>query len=399
MRPMQAGDIAASMTSDTAALADLKRKAQHSPREALAAAATQFEALFVQNLLKSMREALPQDGPLASDSMKAYTGMFDAQLAQEIARRGLGLGKMLERQLSGTLGDASAISKSSATDKALPSPGKSVIGAPASTGAAGPHAARRGATVTHGGDSSDVLTQGLAALPRSIRGFIDALRPHAEAAAQKIGVPANVLLAQAGLETGWGKHQPRTADGSASHNLFGVKAGKGWNGAVAVAATTEYVAGALTRTVDKFRAYSSYTDAFVDFGKLLTGNARYASAVANAADGAAYAKSLQKGGYATDPQYAAKLTRAIALVASPKGNAAASIMTAAPASQSQAFTTVGYGQPAASPGYLPQQMQIVDVAQVLAGASWNPAAAPARRLLRPQMPSRKRSPARLRACR
>src|SRR5947207_1620906 len=103
MRPLPAGDVAAGLSLDAGALAQLKLQAQRSPKNALTAAASQFEALFVQNLLKAMREALPQDGPMSSDSMRAYTGMFDAQLAQEIAKRGLGLGKMLERQLAPAL--------------------------------------------------------------------------------------------------------------------------------------------------------------------------------------------------------------------------------------------------------------------------------------------------------
>jgi flagellar protein FlgJ len=134
-----------------------------------------------------------------------------------------------------------------------------------------------------------------------------------------MGVPADLLLAQAGLETGWGKAQPRAADGSASHNLFGIKAGRSWNGATAAASTTEYVAGAVVRTVQRFRSYGSYTEAFQDFARLITGNARYADAVKGADDPVAYARGLQRGGYATDPQYADKLVRAIRMVASYAG--------------------------------------------------------------------------------
>jgi flagellar protein FlgJ len=154
-----------------------------------------------------------------------------------------------------------------------------------------------------------------AGLPANVRGFIDRMRPYAEAAARTMGVPAHLLLAQAGLETGWGRAQPRTDQGAASHNLFGIKAGPGWTGAVAAASTTEYVAGALVRTVERFRSYGSYTEAFQDFARLITGNARYAGALTDPADPAAYARGLQKGGYATDPQYADKLLRAIRMVA------------------------------------------------------------------------------------
>jgi flagellar protein FlgJ len=151
-------------------------------------------------------------------------------------------------------------------------------------------------------------------VPANVRAFVEKMRPYAEAAAKAVGVPADLLLAQAGLETGWGRSQPKAADGSASHNLFGIKAGRSWNGAVSVASTTEYVAGALVRTVDKFRSYGSYTEAFQDFGRLLTSSGRYATAVAGSGDPVAYAKGLQRGGYASDPQYAHKLLRAIKLV-------------------------------------------------------------------------------------
>jgi flagellar protein FlgJ len=168
-------------------------------------------------------------------------------------------------------------------------------------------------------------------MPANVRAFVEKMRPHAEAAARVVGVPADLLLAQAGLETGWGRSQPKAADGAASHNLFGIKAGRSWDGAVAVASTTEYVAGAFVRTVEKFRSYGSYTEAFQDFGRLITGNARYAGAVARTGDPVAYAKSLQQGGYATDPHYAEKLVRAIRLVAGQAGAPPSAQVMAQPA--------------------------------------------------------------------
>jgi peptidoglycan hydrolase FlgJ len=334
MKSLPLGDAASGLSFDAGALASLKQQAQRSPKEALSAAASQFEALFVQNLLKAMREALPQDGPLSSDSMRAYTSMFDAQLAQEIAKRGLGLGKMLERQLAPALeaGDPSA-AKALSTSMGIDTTNPSGIRMPLTGARAKSTVSAIPATAAGGGTPTTVATNAATSststrkVPEHVRSFLETMRPHAEAAARIVGVPADVLLAQAGLETGWGKHQPQTASGETSHNLFGVKAGKRWNGAVAVATTTEYVAGALTRTVDKFRAYSSYTDAFADFGKLLLGNARYADALANVHDAAAYARGLQKGGYATDPRYADKLTQAIALVTGHAGS------TAPPATQ------------------------------------------------------------------
>jgi flagellar protein FlgJ len=149
-----------------------------------------------------------------------------------------------------------------------------------------------------------------------IRHFVDKLRPAAEAAARAAGLPVEYLLAQAGLESGWGRHQPKDAQNGTSHNVFGIKAGPAWQGKVVEAPTQEVVDGASVPTRARFRAYDSYASSFGDFAKLLRGSKRYAPALAQAADPAAYAKALQRGGYATDPAYAAKLTRAIASVSS-----------------------------------------------------------------------------------
>ena len=118
------------------------------------------------------------------------------------------------------------------------------------------------------------------------------------------------MSAQAALETGWGKSELRFTDGKPTYNLFGIKAGRSWNGAVAEATTTEYVNGAAQKTVERFRAYSSYAEAFRDYANLLASNPRYAG-VLNQQDAAGFARGLQQAGYATDPMYAAKLERII----------------------------------------------------------------------------------------
>jgi flagellar protein FlgJ len=278
---------------DANGLAGLKAQARSSPDQALSKAAGQFEALFLQMVLKQMREALPRDGPFDSDTMRSYTSMFDQQIAQHLSSRGVGLREALEKQLKRTMGIAGA-------------PAAEAAGAPArwiGTPKSAPLTSRppKAASTADGG------------APSTMQAFIERLRPHAEAAAAALGVPAHLLLAQAGLETGWGRSQPRNADGSVSHNLFGIKSGKRWSGASVAAATTEFVQGAAVRTVERFRAYANYADAFVDAAKLLR-SSRYAEAFANSGDAGAYAKSLQRAGYATDPQYADKLTRAIRMV-------------------------------------------------------------------------------------
>ena len=144
-----------------------------------------------------------------------------------------------------------------------------------------------------------------------MRSFQEKLGADAEAASKATGVPAKFMLGQAALESGWGKREIKNADGSASHNLFGIKAGAGWNGKVVNAVTTEYVNGVPQTRVEKFRAYDSYADGFKDYAKLLANNPRYEKVLASAGDASKFAHGLQKAGYATDPHYATKLSRII----------------------------------------------------------------------------------------
>jgi len=296
-------DAASALAVDANALTSLKQQAKRAPAEALSKAAGHFEALFVSMVLKSMRDALPQDGLFASETTKTYTTMFDQQLALKLSERGIGLRKALEKQLARSLPGATDAEQGAATAATPATAGKSDpvvtpkrIERPIST------------APTRSSETSSPLA------------FIEKLRPHAEAAAKALGVPAQFLLAQAGLETGWGKSQPKTVDGATSHNLFGVKAGRRWSGDVAPAKTTEYVDGRAVPSTERFRAYASYGESFQDFVRLLKG-ARYADARAHGNDATRYAQSLQRAGYATDPAYAAKLTRAIALVARHTGSA------------------------------------------------------------------------------
>jgi len=142
-------------------------------------------------------------------------------------------------------------------------------------------------------------------------GFVNRIWNHAVDAARSIGVPPQFMVGQAALESGWGKHEIRTADGGASHNLFGVKAGRGWNGPSVEKTTTEFVNGVAQKTTAKFRVYSSYGEAFKDYAKLIGGNPRYAGVLSQAQDARGFARGLQQAGYATDPAYADKLVRVI----------------------------------------------------------------------------------------
>jgi len=147
--------------------------------------------------------------------------------------------------------------------------------------------------------------------PKHVQAFQDKLTAHAEEASKTTGIPAKFMLGQAALESGWGKHVIRTADGGTSHNLFGIKATGGWKGKTVDAVTTEYVNGVPQKRVEKFRAYDSYADSFRDYAKLLRDNPRYEKVLANANDVKGFAQGLQRAGYATDPNYAAKLTNII----------------------------------------------------------------------------------------
>jgi flagellar protein FlgJ len=141
--------------------------------------------------------------------------------------------------------------------------------------------------------------------------FIGKMAPHARAAALETGVPARFILGQAALESGWGAREIRAADGQNSFNLFGVKAGRNWNGPVVQAVTTEYVNGVPRRATEPFRAYGSYAEAFADYARLLKGSPRYANVLAGARNAESFAAGMQRAGYATDPRYADKLARVI----------------------------------------------------------------------------------------
>ncbi|MGH8808757.1 MAG: flagellar assembly peptidoglycan hydrolase FlgJ, partial [Noviherbaspirillum sp.] len=147
--------------------------------------------------------------------------------------------------------------------------------------------------------------------PAHVQAFQDRLQAHAEEASRSTGIPSKFMLGQAALESGWGKREILMADGSTSHNLFGIKAGPGWKGKTVEAVTTEYVDGVAQKRAEKFRAYDSYADSFRDYARLLRSNPRYESVLANATDVNGFAQGLQRAGYATDPNYAAKLTRII----------------------------------------------------------------------------------------
>jgi flagellar protein FlgJ len=284
---------------DSKSLDGLRQAAKQNSPEALKSAAKQFEALFMNMIMKSMREASPQEGMFDNQQTRMYTSMLDQQLSQNLASRGVGLADMLIRQLSTTMAAQAA-----ANGEEEASPLNSATGEAAKKINPWQPQTRQPNTAVDAVKTNS-------SQPAHVQAFQDRLQVHAEDASRTTGIPANFMLGQAALESGWGKREIRAMDGSASHNLFGIKANAGWKGKVVEAVTTEYVNGMPQKRIEKFRAYDSYADAFRDYANLLRKNPRYENVLANARDVHGFAQGLQRAGYATDPNYATKLTQII----------------------------------------------------------------------------------------
>jgi flagellar protein FlgJ len=284
---MQAAAASNTLYNDFGALASLKAQAQQAPDAALAEVAGQFEALFVQMMLRAMREATPRSDLFASHAMESYEQMYDQQLSLQLGRDGgIGLRDLLVQQLGGEGADADA--DEAGAFRRLLDYRASALPTPAAASLADP------------------APQPAAWQPATPREFAETLLPFAQQAAQALGTSPDVLLAQAALETGWGRHVVSGTRGS-SNNFFNIKAGADWDGAVVQVATLEYRDGIAQREPARFRAYASAADSFADYVQFIRGSARYGEALAVAGDPAAYLEALQRAGYATDPAYADKV--------------------------------------------------------------------------------------------
>jgi peptidoglycan hydrolase FlgJ len=260
--------------NDFRQLAALRRDARADDPAALREVARQFESIFTKMMLDSMRAASFGDPMFGSDQADMYQGMMDDQLAIEMSQgKGMGLADMLIKQLSHG----------------------AVTGAPESTDA----------LATPGLEKSLPVSPSVS--EEAKQKFIEKMLPQASAAGRELGVDPRAIIAQAALETGWGTSKPGDASGT-SHNLFGVKAGAHWQGASVASGTTEYESGVASNEIARFRAYASEKDSVNDYVSLLRDNPRYAAALNTGADVRAFATALQKGGYATDPHYASKLS-------------------------------------------------------------------------------------------
>lgn len=263
---------AGSLALGSQSLDKLRLQAKQSPDQALKGAAQQFEQVFLNMMLKSMREASPQEGMFDNEQTKMFTGMLDQQLAQSMSSgHGVGLADVMVRQLRHSAMGADAPVQPAAIKNAVPS----------------------------------------AYNENFQQDFVRKLMPHAEQASNATGIPAHLMVGQAALESGWGRREIKMADGTNSHNLFGIKADKGWNGKVAEVMTTEYHNGVANKQVERFRAYDSYADSFKDYAHTLSGNPRYAEVLKQGDSAQGFAHALQQAGYATDPHYEDKLNRVI----------------------------------------------------------------------------------------
>lgn len=376
--------------TDLNRLNNLKNGADRDSEGNVRKVAQEFESVFLNQMLKSMRsasEVLAQDSPFNSQTTKQFQDMYDQQLSVNLAKNGGGIGladmltrSMLKdagksppdqpasakisaattattqasagvamdrrralwdgqaRQTESVAGSATRVSGSERKDvsallnaRRLALPGKTSAAqyqkvlpvATTSTGktavqsTSGPAVQQQDSTVTRLNgraqlNGSTVVSLGQTAgqsVFRSRQEFIDALLPMAQEAAQKIGVDAHYLVAQAALETGWGKSIIREKDGSTSNNLFGIKAHSSWDGDVATTLTTEYRNGKPSKEAADFRSYDSFKESFDDYVSFLQSNDRYDRALTKTDDSAQFMHELQSAGYASDPQYARKVTQ------------------------------------------------------------------------------------------
>ena len=315
---------------DSNSLNNLKIAAKDNSPEAIKAVAKQFEAVFMNMMLKSMREATSQDSPFDNEQSRTFTSMLDQQLSQSLSSKGLGLTDILTRQLS----KASGISETPLAKDNLPI--KSLTNSNLYNSK--PSAANADDDIFNIDAITQLsrkFTQPVSQAYKEIKSaaqeyaasasgtvkniasqFQAQMTSHAESASRSTGVPASFMMGQAALESGWGKREIKAADGTPSNNLFGIKATGNWNGKVVEAVTTEYVNGVKQKRVEKFRAYDSYADSFKDFANLMQKNPRYQNVMANLHNVNDYAKAMQNAGYATDPQYANKLASVIKKIAS-----------------------------------------------------------------------------------
>lgn len=285
---------------DMGRLSDLKRDVTKDPAnpgtEQQKQVAKQFEALFLQMMLKRMREATPKEGLFDSQQTQMLQSMADEQLALHLATPGIGLSQSILAQMQqGKPGDlpAEAVQRlGQGTDLDFQTGGSRQVSALMD--------------VMRNNRASDRALAAAEGAPEHVINFVSKMSRAATLASQQSGVPARLIMGQAALESGWGQREIKHEDGRTSYNLFGIKAGPGWKGKVVNVLTTEYEDGVAKKVTQPFRAYSSYEESFADYARLIGNSPRYES-VTQARNEIEAARRIQSAGYATDPQYAQKL--------------------------------------------------------------------------------------------
>ncbi len=288
---------------DFSGFAELRAQARAGTPAAASEVASQFEALFLQMALRSMRQASLGEGIFDSDQTRFYQDLLDQQLALTLSPKGLNLAPVIAKQLASPRSepgsatfDASALPRSSHRSPArLPAP--SALAPAGAVSEPGTSESRAPADINNG-PAVDAASR---------EAFVRQLWPFAQRAGRQLGLDPRALIAQAALETGWGQFILQRSDGTSSHNLFGIKADRRWQGEAVVAPTFEFFDGQLTRRPFAFRAYASLAESFEDYVAFLRENPRYAGALQVAGDADAFASALQDAGFATDPAYAEKI--------------------------------------------------------------------------------------------
>lgn len=302
---------------DLEGLSSLRRRAERNDPTALADVAVQFEALFIGMMLESARSASLGSGLFDGGETEQYLQLMDRQVALELAQSGgFGFGKMLVQQL-GEREALPAAPRSAGPDPVGPENGDAAsrIAPRRSSGAGGSVELPSASPASGRAEFPRSLPASLAALgganPNDLPAdptpaeFVTALLPEAKEAAAALGIEPRLLLAQAALETGWGRGAAQKG-AEPGNNLFGIKAGASWRGAAVEQWTLEHEGGATAPRRERFRAYESTAESFGDYVDLIATARRYADALANAGDPEAYARAVTNAGYATDPSYADK---------------------------------------------------------------------------------------------
>lgn len=292
---MAAARLDGGLASDTRSLDALRGTAARDPQAAVRIAAKQFEGLFMHELLKSMRAAVPTTGLMDNDASRLGTEMLDQQLATQLTGLRGGLSEAIVRQLERQMGLTRPAGQVDAATEPQASSRRPV--------GEGIERSVRAAAL-----GTKPPAQASSTGPRA---FVNAYTDAAQQAEKRTGIPAAFMIAQAAHETGWGRRDIRHPDGRPAHNLFGIKAGADWKGPVAEVTTTEFINGVAQKVTARFRAYANAADSFADYARLMTRSPRYQGVLAQASTPEGFARGLQQAGYATDPQYANKLTRVI----------------------------------------------------------------------------------------